>query len=319
MDVLGQDKREGLGRKAHSRFVLLLLILVSGLLLLSSLYAAEASVFKKARETVIDVSAPILGIFSGPISVVQDVIGSVADYFGVMEENKALREENEELRQWMEEALILRETVASYEQLQTYRPPPDAQPINAFVVGEANDVFTHSMIVNAGRRDGVGRGHAVVDDRGLVGHVVDAGAQSARVLLLTDIQSRVPVYVEGADVNGILAGRSRGRPVIDFVESSEPVSLIKGQRVLTSGTGGSSPRGLQVGVIHSVDDTDVVVELDTNYARTRMVRIINYSFPTLDPGEETSEEAQPSTDADGQSENRAEEVGDGTSPSGAEE
>ena len=52
MEFLGQDRREGLGRKAHSRFVLVLLILVSVLLLLSSLYSAQASVFKKAREGV---------------------------------------------------------------------------------------------------------------------------------------------------------------------------------------------------------------------------------------------------------------------------
>ena len=282
MDVLGQDKREGLGRKANSRFVLLLLILISGILLLSSLYAAEASVFKKARETVIDATAPVLSFFSGPIGLVQDVIGNVEDYFGVLEENKALREENAELRQWMEEALALRETVASYEKLQGYQAPPEAMPIDAYVIGEANDAFAHSMIVNAGRSDGVARGQAVVDSRGLVGHIVDAGNHSARVLLLTDIQSRIPIYIEGADVDGILAGRSRGRPVISFTESSEPVTLTAGQRVLTSGVGGTLPRGIQVGTIRQVRGDEAIVTLDTNYARTRLVRVINYEFPTLE-------------------------------------
>lgn len=282
MDVLGQDKREGLGRKAHSRFVLVLLLLVSSMLLLSSLYAAEASVFKKARETVIDASAPVLSIFAGPIAFVQDVIGNVEDYFGVMEQNKALREENAELRQWMRQALELRATIAGYEQLQSYNAPPDILPIDAFVIGESNDVYAHSMIVNAGRRVGVARGQAVVDDRGLVGHIVDTGSNSARVLLLTDIQSRIPVYVEGADVDGILIGRSRGRPVIEFTENSEPVTLAVGQRVITSGSGGALPRGLSVGEIRRASRDEAIVELDANYARTRTVRVINYAFPTLD-------------------------------------
>lgn len=291
MDVLGQDKREGLGRRANSRFVLLLLILVSGILLLSSLYAAEASVFKKARETVIDASAPILRLFSGPIGLVQDVIGNVEDYFGILEENKALREENEELRQWMEEALTLRETVSSYKALENYKAPPGIAPVNAYVIGETNDAFAHSMIVNAGRKDGVARGHAVVDHRGLIGHVVDAGNNAARVLLLTDIQSRIPVYIEGADVDGILVGRSRGRPVISFTENSEPVTLAVGQRVLTSGVGGALPRSIQVGTIRRVTDDGAVVNLDSNYARTRMVRIINYQFPVLE--EELEPDAVP--------------------------
>jgi len=282
MDVLGQDKREGLGRKANSRFVLLLLILASGILLLSSLYAAEASVFKKARETVIDASSFILGPLAGPIGFFQDVIGNIEDYFGVLEENKALREENAELRQWMQEALSLRETVASYDALKGYQTPPKVEPVNAYVIGEANDAFTHSMIVNAGRRDGVARGQAVVDQRGLVGHIVDAGNHSSRVLLLTDIQSRIPIYIEDADVGGILAGRSLGRPVISFTENSEPVTLIAGQRVLTSGVGGTLPRGIQVGTIREVEGDEAVVTLDTNYARTRMVRVINYEFPALE-------------------------------------
>ena len=128
MEYLGQDRREGLGRKAHSRFVLILLILVSVLLLLSSLYSAQASVFKKAREGVMDAASPVLTLFSGPVAYVHGVFGSIGDYFSVMEQNKALREENAELRQWMNEALELRETIATYEALQGYLAPPEAQP-----------------------------------------------------------------------------------------------------------------------------------------------------------------------------------------------
>lgn len=284
MDVLGQDRREGLGRKAHSRFVLILLILVSALLLLSSLYAAEASVFKKARETVVDASAPVLSVLAGPIALIQDVMGRVEDYFGVMEENKALREENDALREWMHEALELRRTIAAYEALQSYHAPPDATPIDAFVIGESNDAFARSMIVNVGGEKGVREGQAVVDDRGLVGHIVNAGRNSARVLLLTDIQSRIPVYVEGADVDGILVGRTRGRPVIDFTESSEPVDLQPGQRVLTSGAGGALPRGLPVGEVRRVQQSKASISLYANYARTRLVRVINYEFPVFEDG-----------------------------------
>jgi rod shape-determining protein MreC len=195
MEVLGQDRREGLGRKAESRVGLLLMILVSILLLLSSLYSAEASVFKKARETVIDTASPVLKILSGPIAYIQGVVGDITDYFNVLEQNQALREENAELRQWMNEALALRETLSSYQQLQGYHTPPNVTPIDAFVVGESNDAFAHSMIVNAGAKAGVERGQAVVDDRGLVGRIVDAGAKASRILLITDVQSRITVYI----------------------------------------------------------------------------------------------------------------------------
>lgn len=282
MEFLGQDRREGLGRRANSRFVLILLFLVSALLLLSSLYSAQASVFKKAREGVIDAASPVLALLSGPISYFNDVVGTVSDYFNVLEQNKALREENAELRQWMDEALALQEIVVAYEGLQTYQAPPEAQPIDAFVIGEANDAFARSMIVNAGRAQNVESGQAVVGENGLVGRIVDTGSKASRVLLLTDIQSRVPVYVEGADVEGILVGKTRGEPVISFTNSAEPAEVSPGQRVLTSGAGGVLPRGLPVGLIESQRRDDIIVDLYTNYARTRMVRIINYEFPGIE-------------------------------------
>lgn len=283
MDYLGQDRREGLGRKANSRFVLVLLLSVSVLLLFSSLYSAQASVFKKAREGVMDAASPVLSFFSGPINYVNGVVGYVGDYFAVLEKNKALRQENAELRQWMNEALALREVVSAYEGLETYAAPPEAQPITAYVIGESSDAFARSMIVNAGRANNVEVGQAVIDQDGLVGRIVEAGRGAARVLLLTDIQSRIPVYVEGADVEGILVGTTRRKPVIDYTKTAEDIPLEPGQRVLTSGAGGALPRGLPVGVIAGPDREGVAVDLYANYARTRLVRVVNYAFPSFEP------------------------------------
>lgn len=293
MDVLDQDRREGLGRRSESRISLLLLILVSLILLLSSLYSAEASVFRKARETVMDVASPVLAIFSGPIAAIQDGLGQLNDYFAVLEQNKALREENAQLRQWMVEARELRSTIANFKALNAYHAPPDALPINGFVIGDTNDAYTHSMIVNAGSNAGARRGQAVVDDFGLVGRVVDVSGGASRVLLLTDVQSRVPVYVDGVFVEGILAGRSDGRPAISFTIEGDFSGLEEGMDVLTSGAGGSLPRGLPVGTLSRISANEAVVDLHANYARTRMVRIINYQFPYLAPGANDVEEAEP--------------------------
>ena len=77
MEALGQDRREGLGRKAESRAVLVTMIVASFILLLSSLYSAEASVFRKARETVLDAAEPILALVAAPIAYIESVVGDV--------------------------------------------------------------------------------------------------------------------------------------------------------------------------------------------------------------------------------------------------
>lgn len=290
MSVLGRDRGDGFGRGSGAGIGALSLALVSVLLLLSSLYAAQASVFQKARESALTAASPILEAFSGPIGFVSDVFGRVEEYFFVLEQNKALREQVEALRHWEHEARDLSELLAGYEALGLLYPPPKAQPINAVVVGESGDAFNHSMILNAGRDAGVARGQAVVDDRGLVGRVVETAGDAARVLLLTDVQSNIPVFVEGSGVDGILVGRSTARPVIEFTRNDDLFKVAAGQRVVTSGAGGTLPRGLVVGAVAEVGKNEAAVELDANYARTRVVRVINYEFPTVAPDGEREED-----------------------------
>lgn len=299
MDVLGQDKREVFGTRSNSQTGLLLFSLVSLILLLSSLYAAEASVFKKARETALEAASPVLTFFSGPIGWVRDRVGDVGDYFRVLEQNEALREENAALRQWENEARSLRAVISALEELDVYKAPPSAKPINAFVIGEANEAYAHSMIVNAGAKDGAARGFAAVDERGMIGRIVDVSANASRILLLNDIQSRIPVFVEDSFVEGLLVGRSTSNPTIAITMLANGDRIDPGQRVITSGAGGVLPRGLEVGVVSKVTDKEAIVELSADYARTRLVRIINYEFPQVEEtqAEEPAAEAAPETAA----------------------
>lgn len=282
MDILGQDKREVFGGRSNSQIGLLLFSLVSLILLLSSLYAAEASVFKKAREAAMEAASPVLSLVSGPINWVNDRVGDVGDYFRVLEQNKALREENAALRQWEDEARSLRAVISALEELDVYKAPPEARPINAFVIGESNDAYAHSMIVNVGVGDGAEVGFAAVDERGMIGRIVDVSKDAARILLLNDIQSRIPVFVEGSFVEGLLVGRSTTNPTIAITQLANGDRIEPGQRVITSGAGGVLPRGLSVGVVSKVTEKEAVVELAADYARTRLVRIINYQFPQVE-------------------------------------
>ncbi len=283
MELLGRETRERFGLRSRSQVGILLFSLVSVMLLLSSLYSAEASVFKKAREAAIETASPVLEFLSAPIRWIEGRFGAVGDYFRVLDENKALREENAALRQWEDEARSLRGVISALEELDAYKAPPLAKPINAFVIGEANDAYAHSMIVNAGAKEGVIRGYAAVDERGIVGRIVDVSPNAARILLLNDVQSRIPVFVEGSFVEGLLVGRSTAEPTIAITKLANGDLIQPGQRVITSGAGGVLPRGLAVGVIADVTNKEATVDLAADYARSRMVRIINYKFPDVEP------------------------------------
>lgn len=282
MDVLGEDSRETIGRRAQSRSLLVVMLFASVTILASSLYSAEASVFSKARASVVDATAPALKWLAQPFAFLQDRFGDIREYFNVLEQNKSLRQENAELRVWMADAIKLRAELKSYKRLQAFAADVQTTPIDAFVIAESNDTFSKSMLVDAGASDGVRRGMAVVDGTGLLGRIVEVGKRSSRILLLTDVQSGVPVYVESSGLEGILKGRTGGRPYIDFAASNAPVKFQPNDEVVTSGAGGALPRGILVGRIIREKNGRADVALAANYVRARIVRVVNYQFPAFE-------------------------------------
>lgn len=303
MEFLGQYRREGLGRKENRRYGLVFLMTVSFSMVLFSLFGARASVFEKARETLLDLSDPVLTVLGSPIRWVDQVFGDVSDYFDVMKQNQQLREENAELRTWMHEAITLRRQLDYFQGVFGVELPEKAAFVDGLVLGEVDTPFQRSMILNVGADDGVQNGYAVVEDEGMVGHIVTTGKSASRILLLTDPSSQTPVLVEGAEIEAILAGESRGKPSLRFFADREPAGLVEGQRVVTSGAGGVLPRGIPVGTIAAIDGKKITVGLYANYAGTDFVRVVKYNYaPDLTPVEEpaSSSAAPPLEDgADG--------------------
>jgi len=137
----------------------------------------------------------------------------------------------------------------------------------------------HSLLVVAGARDGVAKGQAVITGEGLVGRVVEAGERSARVLLITDINSRIPVVVQRTGDRALLAGDNSPYPRLLYL-SPDAVVLV-GDQVVTSGHGGVFIPGLPVGRVRAVTDDAVEVEPYVDWDRIEYVRLLDYELPGI--------------------------------------
>ena len=104
-----------------------------------------------------------------------------------------------------------------------------------------------TVLVNAGTDDRVARGQAAITGEGLVGRLTEVGNRAARVLLITDLNSRIPVTIESSHANAVLAGDNSERPRLLYLPSPDAVKI--GDRIVTSGEGGVFPPGLPVGVV----------------------------------------------------------------------
>ncbi|MBM3485224.1 MAG: rod shape-determining protein MreC [Alphaproteobacteria bacterium] len=259
-------------RALAQRFAFFLLVLSAFALML--LGKAETVVIERVRGGIVDVVSPLMHVAAEPLAAVSRGIETLHDLFSLREENTRLREQNARLLEWQTIALRLTHENAHYRTLLEFVPDPNATAITARIFADSSGVFVHSMLINAGSRDGVGRGQAVVTGAGLAGRITTVGERSARVLLVTDLNSRIPVLVESSRDNGILAGDNTRDPRLVFLPQNSVVA--PGDRIVTSGQGGVFPPGIPIGVVGSVGEGVIRVRPLVDLDRIETVRVINY-------------------------------------------
>lgn len=250
--------------------------LVIGVFALMLLGKADAVLMDRFRAQISDAIAPILGVLGQPVDAISGVIASVRELSSVRQENALLREDKEKLLRWQAVARQLEAENKSLKKLLRYVPDLGAGYVTARVIADTGGAFAQSLLLNAGAGDGVGKGEAVVTGAGLIGRIAVVGNRSARVLLITDLNSRIPVIVEPTRTRAILAGNNSERPGIIHLPPGATVS--PGDRIVTSGHGGAFPPGLPVGVVASVSDSGIRVQPYVDRSRLEYVRVVNYGL-----------------------------------------
>lgn len=141
--------------------------------------------------------------------------------------------------------------------------------------------FQQTMIIDAGRANGVKPGQAVVDPRGMIGRIFIAGAHTSWVIQLTDLNSHIPVTIEPGNVQAIMAGDNSSEPMIEVV--SQNASLKDGDQVASSGDGSLLPPGLPIGTLHATGNGTFRVSLLADPASSLDVNILDYKRPIETP------------------------------------
>jgi len=258
---------------AH-RFAYVGLVLTAGALMM--LGKADAVLMERLRVQVNEAVAPILEILSQPIDAVARVAEQVQSWIALHDENERLYRDRERLLQWQTVARHLEAENATLRQLLKFVPEPDARFVTARVIADSGGAFAHSLLLSAGASSGVGKGQAVVTGEGLVGRIAGVGDGAARVLLITDLNSRIPVLVGSDRTRAILAGDNSNRPKLLYLKPDAVIA--EGDQVVTSGHAGAFPPGLAIGSVASVSDGEIRVTPFVERSRLEYVRVVDYGL-----------------------------------------
>lgn len=268
---------------------LLVGLLVLLMLALFLLWRIDSPRVERFRAALIDRFVPNMEWAMAPVTWTVDVVDDFQSYSRLYEQNQQLREELRQMKAWKEAALQLEQKNARLLDLNQVRLDPMLTHVTGVVLADSGSPFNQSVLLNVGARDGIRDGWATMDGIGLVGRISGVGLQTARVILLTDSNSRVPVTVQPSGQRSILTGDNSDLPPLEFLEN--PDEVRPGDRVVSSGDGGVFPAGLLVGTVVLGTDKRLRVALAANYQRLEFLRVLrSHALPPItDPGSVVAE------------------------------
>ncbi|MCX5686288.1 MAG: rod shape-determining protein MreC [Candidatus Omnitrophica bacterium] len=227
--------------KKSDIFKALVIISVTTLLVVNS-----KSIANQSRVKFVDFISPVLKTVKTAASSVRAII----PFATLREENRILRERINLLNRRIDELKVLSAENDRLKTLLAFRKSVPYSTIPAQVIGRDPTNWSNSIIIDKGSLNGLRENRPVLFTKGLVGRLIEIGRTSAKVLLITDPNSKVGVLIERNRQGGILAGRPDGRCKVVYIALDSDVA--PGDKVITAGFGSVFPKDIMVGVVTRV-------------------------------------------------------------------
>lgn len=228
------------------------LITLLSLLLMFSLALMTINI-KREKEPlffeslVIWVAAPFQAVFTQTVSSISNVFDHYFFVVNASQENELLRAEIDQLSR---EKNDLIERIKEHERvakLIQHEEPQEKKLLVAKVIGRDATQWSNVIFVDKGSNDGVQGNLAVVTNAGVIGHIIQSSGDTSKVLLITDSRSAVDSLFQGSRFTGVIVGTGESETHMKYVPMNADVEV--GDAVLSSGLGGTFPKGLKIGIV----------------------------------------------------------------------
>ena len=222
-------------------------VITTGLLLLV-VARVNPEAGMRVRGVMLDIVTPVWSILRAPFDGAGRAVAWSGDYLGAVSRNRALTAELARAEARLQAAAADRLALKQLRALMKVHEPGRTPLATSRLVAATSGSVVRTAMISAGTFDGVGVGMPVITAQGLIGRIIETGNHAARVLMLTDPASRVPVVIQRTGQAGLAIGRNS--PTLELGDRvGAEVPLRAGDLVVTSGDGGVFPPGVPVGSI----------------------------------------------------------------------
>ncbi len=256
----------------QQRFSLIGLIFFSvGLLILSKINLPFTNYLKITLNEIVYRTSFIVSV---PEKKILDLSNKIQDHYNVYNDYVLVKEKIKTLESKKYETQFLEvENKRLKKAINEYIFKSDE--LVAKVLIDKNSPFLKSVIVNKGSKDKVKLGMAVLDGSYLVGKIVEVNYSTSRALLVSDLNSKIPVGIEPGNIQSILSGTGKQNGKIEYLETD---ILIKDKSIVyTSGSGGLFKSGIPVGIYHIETEEDYeIVHFFSKLSQLTFVKLVSF-------------------------------------------
>ena len=257
-----------LSKSAQQRFSLLLLIFFS--LILISLSKFNFKAIDYVRMSFKEVAYRSSFIVSIPEKYIKIGYYSFKDHLQLYQDYEKTKLELEILKsKELNNKYIIAENKRLKETIEEIKF--SNEDVYAKVLLDKDSPFLKSFIINKGSKQKIKLGMAVLDKGYLVGKIIEVNFSTSRVLLLTDLNSKIPVNIEPGGIQSIMSGTGKEYGEIQYFKNL--TNLSEGDIVYTSGAGGVFKSGIPIGKIILSQNKNIQINYFTDFSQLRFVKI----------------------------------------------
>jgi rod shape-determining protein MreC len=261
---------------------------VSGSILLTMfimlLHFQQNNLILRIRSAMQDALLPVVNLMNIPAYGLEDFREKLKDVSEIYKESQLLRDENIKLLTWQNTARQLEKENKELRELLGLPKPEGARYVSARVIGSTTQGVQRTLLLQHAKEDVLKKGYIVVTASGMVGRLIDVSEHTATALLITDVQSRIPVKHEPTDTNAIVTGQNSNRLKLKYVKNTSAFKL--GDRIVTDDTIASMPVSVTIGYVSEISPTEVQVKPYVRPTKLRFVSIVIPAYSGLQPSED---------------------------------
>ena len=257
-----------LQKGTQQRFSLFILIVISIVLLF--IESIDSKPLNFVRSIVKDTIYRGSVIISSPVKGVESLFQSTKNHITLYNNYEKIKKENEELKNKISNSEFLTLENTQLKEIIAEQIDSNSDLVSSRVMLDKQSPYLNSFILNGGTNKNIKKGMAVLDGKNFIGRIVDVNYFSSRVLLISDLNSKIPIIVEPHGYHGILSGRGKKEPAIEYLPENN--LLENGDKIFTSGKEGIFSPGIPIGEI-KIEKNKINVDLFSNLDQITFVNI----------------------------------------------